>query len=383
MAVLLRDELSPDSQVTFDSIEFSEEDSLFILESRDNSFKISVEYIPKVKREFETKKFTTFLLSNVYLNAENDVFEIFEKELDTRIGWLFPIQILESNENDYSENEYLNKYKFPATVQLLTVEEQTKSPSLNTNKTYTITDFYHDNICVFVLCNDALPDDFDFKIQDYLPSLSNYGYYKWNSDEPHFFGEKEPLIIRYREKTRFKLSSTNIKISESDFLSSLYEKHLISIQHFLLKFIFLYQVIEYLMDENFDIDFSKLVEEYDQKEITKNDLKEQINEIAKERGNIGSLLNKTKINDDIVADFKRDAIDFLTIYKNKIPEDLGNLIYDIRNLVTHNYREIIKSEENVRILNRITQQLELIINDVLITYDHDEESGVITEAQTS
>jgi hypothetical protein len=379
MAVFLRKELSPDSRITFDSIEFIEEESVFVLEARDDSFKINVEYIPKVEREFENKNFTTFLLSNAYLNAENDVFEIFEKELNTRIGWLFPIQVLESNENDFSDNEYLNKYKFPATIQLLSITEQTKLPTLNTDRIYSITDFYHDNICIFVLCNDALPNEFEFKIQDYLPSLSNYGYYKWNSDLPHLFEEKEPLVLSYRGKKKLKFQRSNSKISDNEFLVSLYEDHLISIDHFLIKFIFLYQVVEYLMDENFNLEFTRLIKEYENEEITKNDLKEQINEIAKERGNIGLMLQKTQIDNELENNFKRDATDFLSSFKKNIKPDLGNLIYDVRNLVTHNYREIIKSENNIRLLDLITQQFEFIINDMLITYQNDSESEIEIE----
>ena len=54
------------------------------------------------------------------------------------------------------------------------------------------------------------------------------------------------LLAQKRGQKRITIQKSNLDISQNQFLSDLYNKHLKSINHFLLKFYFLYQVIEYL-----------------------------------------------------------------------------------------------------------------------------------------
>lgn len=367
MAISLINDTVEGKRVEFPTVEFDTKESLFVLKSSDELYQFSVEYKPKIDQSFDSKEFDIFFFSNQYLNAENDVFEIYEKELDKRIGWVFPIQVLESNENDFCDNSYFNKYKY-STFKKLLFENPTKKNIYYEESIFHLTDFYHDNIIVFVLSKETIGDNV-FSIFSYLPSFSNFGYYVWNEEHHQFFAEQQSIALKKRGQKRITIQRSSLDISRNQFLVDLYNKHLKSINHFLLKFYFLYQVIEYLMEENFDGDFGFLVDEYRNGKLSKNDLKERINSITKERKSISSLFEKVKIEDELRIDFIRDCKLLLDNFYSSPPNEIGSLLYDTRNLVVHRYREIMKEDKNIRILELITHQLELIINDLIISYN--------------
>lgn len=367
MAITLNSELTNNSVITFPNIEFDAGHSTFILKTQDEKSEILVEYAPNIDREFEEKLFDIHFFSNQYLNAENDVFEVCEKEIGKRIGWIFPIQVLDSNENDFADNKFLNKYKFPVFTQLLKLGNLIK-PEFNGNNNYRITDFFNEDIIVFVVSVETLPEGVQLNILNYLPCFANFGYYPWNNDHHQHFDQQQSLALKKRGDKKINIRKSSLDISQNQFLTDLYNIHLKSINHFLLKFYFLYQVIEFLMEENFNTDFYTLVDEYNKNHLSKNDLKEKINSITRERGSISSLFEKATIPPSIETDFKRDCKALLENYYSKTPESLCDLIYDTRNLVVHRYREIIKKDENVDLLDLITHELEVIINELIISY---------------
>ena len=366
MSLCFHKDISQQDTIEFPSLTFNEKERFFELQSTDNESQFIVDYTPAIDRAFEDKDFEIFFFSNKYLNAENDVFEVYEKALGKRVGWIFPIQVLESNENDFSENEFLNKYKY-VTVKKLLQRNQTLKVQYSEGSMYKLTDLYHDDIIIFVLSKETINGD-EFKILNYLPSFTNFGYYPWNEEHHHFFTEQQTIALKRRGKKRIPIQKCNLDISRNQFLADLYNKHLKSINHFLLKFYFLYQVIEYFMEENFDSDFGVLVDEYRDDKLSKNDLKERINSITKERGSIGSLFEKATISEDLRIDFIRDCKLLLDDFYSKTPEQIGDLLYDTRNLVVHRYREVMSKSESVKTLELVTHQLELIINELIISY---------------
>lgn len=367
MAITLNSELSSSRVITFSNIEFDPGHSTFIIKTPDEKSEILVEYAPNIDREFEGKLFDLHFFSNQYLNAENDVFEVYEKEIGKRVGWIFPIQVLDSNENDFADNQFLNKYKFPVFSQLLTQGNLIK-PDYKGGNNYRITDFFNEDIIVLVVSKETLPEGEHLNILNYLPCFANFGYYPWNNDHHQHFDQQQDLAIKKRGDKKITIRKASLDISQNQFLTDLYNIHLKSINHFLLKFYFLYQVIEFMMEENFNTDFNSLVDEYKKNHLSKNDLKEKINSITRERGSISSLFEKATIPSTIETDFKRDCKALLENYYSKTPESLGDLIYDTRNLVVHRYREIMKKEENVALLDLVTHELEVIINELIISY---------------
>lgn len=366
MAFSLNFEIEPLNRIKFPNLTFQAGNSVFELSSSNSDYNFFVDYKPIIDTEFDKKKFKLVLLSNCYLDAENDVFQVYETSLKKRIGWIFPIQILESNDNDYADNQFLNKYKFSAVKELLS-RPATKT-SIEEKSTYNISDLFHENIIILIVSLETLPEDYEFDLARYLPSLSNNGYYLWNKNNHEFYEEQNKIVVKTRGKKRIKIYPSTINLYDDDFLFDLYVNHLKSINHFLLKFHFLYQVIEYFIEKSFENEFNQVLKEYEESRMSKNDLKEKINHISRERTNIKSIVNNSTIRKKISVDFTRDCKLLLESFNNNPPNNIGDLIYDTRNLVVHRYREIIKNEQNLNLLKLITHELERVINNILTSY---------------
>jgi uncharacterized protein YutE (UPF0331/DUF86 family) len=108
--------------------------------------------------------------------------------------------------------------------------------------------------------------------------------------------------------------------------------------------------------------------DYNSKSLLKNDFIEKINELGKERVNIRKVIDCLKKNscDFNTPNLERDCKDLLLAHNKKIKNPLGDLIYDVRNLIVHNYRDIEDSE--IELIENITHELELIMINIIEKY---------------
>lgn len=342
--------------------------TFFKISDKGNSNSILVEYKPILDEEYSHLNFELVLFENNYLNAENDVFQIFDKLAKTRIGWIFPLSNLEGTENDFYNNEHLNKYKYVAFQLLLLANGKSITLEDNSNE-FSISDIYPNNPIILILSNDNTSKIPDYSIKNYIPSLSKYGYYKQNEFNNLLkFSQKNEFCLKYRGNVKLNLYKSQRDIDSDRFFNELFSKHLKSLEHHLIRFHILYQIIEYILTERFDVVFGNLIEEYNTGSIVKNDFIEKINELGKERSNIKKVVeclskNKTDFN---IPNLERDCKDLLLSHKKKIRNSLGDLIYDIRNLVVHNYRDI--EEEEFEIIENITHEMELLTINIIEKY---------------
>ena len=340
----------------------------FKISDNENQNSIVIEYQPILEEEFNYENFELVLFENNYLNAENDVFQIYDKDEKIRLGWMFPLSNLEGKENDYTDNEFLNKYKFVAFHLLLLAKE--KNLNIDTNQVeYNISDIYLNNPIVLILSKENTSKIADFSIENYIPSFSKYGYYKQNEFQNSLnLRPKNEFCLKYRGKEKLNLFKSQRDINSDRFFTELFSKHLKSLEHHLIRFHILYQIIEYILTERFDVVFNNLIGEYNDKNIVKNDFIEKINELGKERVNVKKVIDclKEKKCDFIIPNLERDCKDLLDSHNKKIRNSLGDLIYDVRNLMVHNYRDIEDSE--VEIVENITHELELLTINIIEKY---------------
>ena len=355
------------------NIEFieSKDENVFRLSNNEGTNEINFRYIPVLENTFDYKNFNVYIFENNYLNAENDVFQIKDKNIDERLGWIFPVTILESNENDYSENKFLNRYKYVAFRILLESKESDTEIGSLVNDDMLLSQIYGENIQLLVLSKEQTNKVKDFNIDNYLPNLSNYGYYiKNNYPLTINLDTQKKYALNFRSQNSLKISNTNRPISESPFFIQLYIQYLKTLDHHLVRFYLLYQVIEHFIGERFENNFTLLLDDYTGKNIDKNDLFEQMKELKQERSNVKAIFeclkNSSSANDEIITDLERDCRTLLEKYNNKIKGHTGDLVYDIRKLVVHNYRKLKDNE--IALLEEITFEFELIITDILKTY---------------
>lgn len=353
----------------FDILNFIEEEKIFKLSNSSNDETINVTFpFQEVDRSFEDKNMQVFYFHNNYLLAENDVFQVYID--DIRIGWIFPIQSIISEENNFANNPYFNKYKYATYKEILKNNYSHKRIDSFAKNIYTLNDFFIEDIIILCISTETLQDS--FVVENFLPSLCNFGYYLYNNS-PFISCEnnnKRSLLSEYKGGDKIKITPSKINIEEHNFIKNLYLNHLKRIDDTTLKFFLLYQVIEYLIEKEFNIKFEKALEDYTNLIIDKNNFREKINDYSKERKLIKSFTNDfplpNKLKTDLTRDLKLFLSEFLINYEK---DDIGDLIYDLRNILIHRYRDIdILESDKFNLFDLITHQMEFAINHYLINY---------------
>ena len=367
-----------DSEVALDKVEYIEENNVrYFRVSNSENIGANFQYIPIATSNWDKELYEIYLFENSYLNAENDVFQVYENTIsEERLGWVFPITILESNENDYREFSNLNNYKYVAYKKLFELNFKIQARD-NTNEFLKLSEVFG-NIIICILCKETTKKIKEFKFENYILSFYKYGYLLL-SDFPksNAIYDRTAFITEMRSNSRVNLTKAKFDITNNEFTKSLFIEHLLQSDNFLVRFIFLYQIVEHFIDEFSETQFKEHIENYQSKKLAKNDFRECINKSATERKLLIDLFNSTLIQKELKEEFITE-VDFLyndlgrVTKKNSFPDK----IYNVRNLVTHSLRELTTKSE---LLKKITELFERIIVDLLINYKIKNETEIEEE----
>jgi len=338
----------------------------FLVSTDDESIQLSFDYTPPLQ-EWDHTKYEMHLFENAYLNAENDIFEIYIKSVSSdRAGWIFPIAILQSEEGSFKEssqkNKILNGYRFVAFHKLLL---ENKSFNLKSAQTaYKITDIYDESIIIFLISKETVGST--FSIADYILSLYSYGYciFKNHSRCIPFPGNSIVTDIRGNDSIKLKMS--NFNIYSNDYIKGLFEEYLAVNNDGLVRFIFLYQTIEYFIKIEHDYLFKEYVTQYQDGTISTNDFREKINSLGTEKIRIAQVLNNASINKDLRNRFESDCLSLFNDLSYFCDDKFPVILYTLRNRITHEYRELLNHKDH---LNDIIYLFEKVIIELLMTYN--------------
>lgn len=189
------------NQIRLNKLHFDEDEKYFTISNENNTVSFNIPYIPKLGIEkYDSNDFFLFLFENNELDAENDVFQLYDKQKNDRIGWIFPVNILVSNDNDYANNKHLNKYKFVA-YQILLSKSFLIEPKIDDIKKeeINISDIYGEDTVICILSKKKI-DKNNFQITSYYPSLAVYGYFEKNENNISVDYPVKYLIDKFREK---------------------------------------------------------------------------------------------------------------------------------------------------------------------------------------
>lgn len=356
-----------DSEIVLDIVEFIEEKDLrYFCVKNSDEIGINIRYIPIDISHWDKNQFDIYLFENSYLNAENDVFEVYENAIpNERLGWIFPITILESNENDFVDYKNLNNYKFIAYQKLLELSISVKLKG-NSDEYYKLSDLFGDLI-VCVICKETAKKIDNFAFINYTLSLYKYGYlFLGDTRRSKMIYDRTDFIREMRSvRARVKLILPNFDIYSNGYTKSLFVEHLLQSENYIIRFIFLYQIIEHFIQQEFDKSFQLHLTNYTEGKLSKNDLRERINNSSRERDLIRSVLELIEFPNELKGEFIQECEYLFNDLKLDSKDGFSDKIYDFRNLITHNYREVADKSE---ILKKITEIFERIIIDLLINY---------------
>ncbi len=306
-----------------------------------------------VDNESSSEEFILFKFYKTGLR-ETEIYQVYE--LNKRIGWIFPIISLTSNEHGYSENKHFLKYAKIAFDIILNSIDKSRNNKLPQNTVLLI--LYKENI-----------DDYpNFNIEYYYPSLFQYGYMTKNIDyeNNNFKTGNKRITIQKQSK----------ELDEESYLLELFDE-LIYEKHPLVKFHVLYQVVELFLEKILLNEIKLLSNLIENKKLYSGNIKRQfedfeaaskrIKNLITDKNNKGYLNNK--ITSEIEDNFQQECDYLLNLLgrTDVTNESLDKSLYGIRNFIVHDYRNIPVMYHTH--LKKINSNFELFICELLLKFE--------------
>lgn len=280
--------------------------------------------------------------------SENDIYQVYEKDLNDRIGWVFPIIALSSNKHSFANNKHFKCYAYVAYRTLIA------------NSTDEFIEF-HENTMILILYKSKLASIPNFQIKDYLPSLFQYGYLTKNIDDLN-------NSFKAINSFRIEIQSISDKLKQEDYPFELFND-LIFEKHPLVKFHVLYQNIELLISKILLNEINLLSQNIERKKVYTRDIGRKLENFVAESKRISKLLSDySSLKDNFVDLLKTECNNLLVLLgkSEETEENIDRSLYAVRNFIVHDYRNIPRAYHNN--LVQINCYFELFITDLLINY---------------
>lgn len=335
-----------DSNEEFTTVKYNEDEKAFIIESKEKSSQIQcVPSVPVIK-EFDPATFEYIILFNERENcSENNIFTVYVPDVESdnnrsRIGWLFPLQALESNEHNYADDEFFQRYAYIAFCLLLNdINDQNRRQFSSEIR---LSDFYGDNIHLLIIDHENTSNIKDFNINDYVVSLYMHGY---------SFEGKGNLIseISYEGKKNLNLKKISPLLYEFSVIPIIFKTTVIREYNAeFSRFYAYYQLIEIFISVVFDEELKNYVSELSANSKKLFDLKDKLNEITNEKKRVVWLINNySSISSELSTNLKTRAINLLQLNGKKTYNSMAENLYTLRCLLVHELYNVDEQSEVV------------------------------------
>ncbi|MFO0055908.1 MAG: hypothetical protein ACOVQ3_13465 [Dolichospermum sp.] len=384
MPLKINDEISKiDYSLTEVVPNINNNQTYFELSVVQNNIKILIDYVLTPYTDYKPEDYSLFILKSLELNRENDIFQVYDKVADLRIGWIFPIQSLVSNKHGCAENKHFLKYAYVAFYKLLLNQENYShfTPSSEQIEDYKLTDFYGDNIIILILCKTNIDKIANFNIDNYLASLYSHSYYycqpteninKINNCQPtEDLNEiKNRANLKPSGNTRLILQQNSQYLQGEPYIERLFKSLLKTEEHPLVRFYILYQVIELVLEIMFKKSFSDIIDTF-QNNTDKNiyELKESIAYISSEKERISKLINALEKYFDEVSKINLHTFcnELLVAFNSKTKETLPSALYSVRSSIVHKFRNL--PEKDLPKIEAINKEFENIVIKIILNFE--------------
>ena len=270
---------------------------------------------------------------------EGDVIEITDLALEERVGLIIPIRALCSRDHKHVQNEFFELVASSAFLFLVRDEQNQSCPApADIDGVYELSDFYPANASILVLkCfPGSKPEP-----GRYVPRLFAEGFSIGSADiRLCAYLQKNPPSGKRRLKIR-PISDAYLK---EGYIELLYRTLLPFELSPIAQFVLLYQVFEMLMQSIFDVgvtDFKVKVASFAGTPSDLRQITEALRKVTSEQDRIARCIDNSPVKGSVLTELATQCRSLLQACgKAEIPAHAGHLLYDVRNLVFHNYREI-------------------------------------------
>lgn len=381
MGLLIK--VDTDIVVDLNKIFSIENDYYTLQDSTEEGIKIQLKYdleLPDDTYDPKNYKLYIFRADDI---PENSIFQVYEKDLIKsenglgRIGWIFPLQSILSNEHDYADNIHFLRYAYVAFCKLIVSNESLceKIPEYKADLIYSMGDFYNDSTVIMILCNELVSKIIDFQIENYLPFLYSKGYYYDKTTGICNDGKivKKDYKNYISGSNRLILISISKDLNEGTYINRLFIDLLKNEKHYLVKFHLLYQVIELLIERIFNNEVKRLFKALEDLSCNLFEIRNEFSKLAEELGRIEKLFTIYTQNSDDLDYLKEACVNLLKRTGNFKEADnfsAGKSLYLFRSLLVHNYR--LLSKDHIVMIEEINACFEKVVVSILITFTEKE-----------
>lgn len=346
-----------DSEDVCNSLQYEKENNVFYLQN--SVGKTICEFWPKLQldSEYNPSQYRYLFLHNEREDySENSIFQVYVDK--QRIGWIFPLQALLSDQHDYAGNKFFLRYAYVAVWLLLNNIKSENEQEISSE--IFLDDFYDNSLTLLVLDNENISRlEGTFGIENYTISLYQYGY-SWsgrgNLDSQI---EKPDKIIH--------LKSIAKELQQTKYIYTMFEKEIPKIQEAFARFHTYYQIVEILISIVFEDKFKTFVD------LLKNS-KESLFEQRDKLGNM--ILEKQRVK-WLFAEYvsipqtEKNILDeqckkLLQENSKKAGVGMAENLYAVRCLLVHSMYTL--NEYSHEILEDINKAFLEVIMEMLLTF---------------
>lgn len=312
----------------------------------------------KLWPDIDINSFDVQLLINPMLNRESsDIYSLDVKGRDGRIGFVFPISVLDSELVASDCPTRFENYVYAAFFTLL---ERIKSIEDGSSL---FSENFEDNICVCVINRREVPDEHPLHL--IIHSLRKYGY-------SYFVDYNSVKAVEGYKRENVRCTGTRalkVKIGEPRTYSipivDVLLRHLPNASNLVHRFVLLYQFIEALLDIQTQKDIQAEIETFHQQRSC-NDFLNNVKNIDSEIVRLRTIFDSCHINGHDCADFKSSCDVLFNIIGYPYTKGDADRFYAFRNQMTHSYRAMQSYQEE---LADTIQQFERLVMIILERYE--------------
>jgi len=341
----------------FSCFEFIKEENLFRIISRSRKNILQYNPILELDSEYNPDNFEIVFLNNTRDDCtENNIFQIYV-ENNVRIGWIFQIQALLSQEHDYANDKFFLKYAYVASYLLLNQIESRNR--INLQEDINICDYYDIELNVLVLDKDNCMKISDFSLNDYIVDLFKSGYsINGNGNLLSYIDRPNKKIVLHRQSS---------ELNKITYITVLFKNILSQEQELFARFHTLYQIVEIIISIIFDNDFIKFVGALNCDTENLFDMRDKLSNMASEKARIEKLFNQYVKVSTVSANVLNDVCGkLLENNKKERNQKYYNNLYAVRCLLVHRLYSL--DETSNETLKEINAAFLDVIVEILLTF---------------
>lgn len=273
-----------------------------------------------------------------------------------RIGWMLPISMLTTEDEETLAMEHVNQYVFFAYCYLLNREDVQNERINGRDFDEILSEKFQDG-CLLIIYKEKIPESVTLKKLEL--SLARNGYFVTPS------GYANPLI---NEDGDLNLTPASEILDSNDKYMDSYMDIYLSQNVYnpnpFIRFFYLYQLVEVLLDREM-IEFLKNHIYLLENSRMSYRAAETAFQKQTESERFHRIVNKSGLRVADYADFDKLCYTFLNLGEDEKKQPNPESIYQVRNHIVHRFRKAASDETTVK---TICDNLELYLYDLLICY---------------